>query len=131
NATEADAQLYGRLASSVIYANPSLRADPSVLIKNHRGQSGLWSYSISGDLPIVLLQIEDSANIDLVKQLVQAHAYWRLKGLTVDLVIWNDDHGGYRQTLQNQILGLIAPGSITDVKDQPGGIFIRSSDQIS
>ncbi|MGH8595518.1 MAG: cyclic beta 1-2 glucan synthetase, partial [Gammaproteobacteria bacterium] len=32
NATEADAQLYGRLASSVIYANSSLRADAAVLI---------------------------------------------------------------------------------------------------
>ena len=52
NASEADAQLYCRLASSIIYANDSLRADPSVLIKNRRGQSGLWGYSISGDLPI-------------------------------------------------------------------------------
>ena len=60
NATEADAQLYARLASSILYANSSLRADPSVLIKNRRGQSGLWGYSISGDLPIVLLQIADS-----------------------------------------------------------------------
>src|SRR3989304_2406680 len=33
NATEADAQLYGHLAGSMIYANASLRADPSVLIK--------------------------------------------------------------------------------------------------
>ncbi len=74
-----------RLAGSIIFANASLRTDPSVIIKNHRGQSGLWGYSISGDLPIVLLQIEDSANIDLVKQLIQAHAYWRLKGLLVDL----------------------------------------------
>ena len=80
NATEADAQLYGHLASSVLYANSSLRADPSLLIKNRRGQSGLWGYSISGDLPIVLLQIGDPAHIDLVRQLVQAHAYWRLKG---------------------------------------------------
>ncbi|MGH2360996.1 MAG: glucoamylase family protein, partial [bacterium] len=106
NATEADAQLYGHLASSVIYANASLRADPNVLMKNRRGQSGLWSYAISGDLPIVLLQIGDAANIDLLRQLVQAHAYWRLKGLAVDLVIWNEDHAGYRQLLQEQIMGL-------------------------
>jgi cellobiose phosphorylase len=90
NATEADAQLYGRLAGSVLYANASLRAEPGVILKNRRGQSGLWGYSISGDLPIVLLRIEDQANIDLVRQLVQAHAYWRLKGLAVDLVIWNE-----------------------------------------
>ncbi len=57
NATESDAQLYARLASSVIYANASLRAEAGVLLRNRRGQSGLWSYAISGDLPIVLLQI--------------------------------------------------------------------------
>jgi len=131
NATEADAQLYGRLAGSLIYANASLRADTSVIIKNHRGQSGLWGYAISGDLPIVLLRIEDPANIDLVRQLIQAHTYWRLKGLVVDLVIWNEDHAGYRQQLQEQIMGLIAAGVGTHVTDQPGGIFVRPADQIS
>ena len=99
NATEADAQLYGHLASSVLYANSLLRADASLLGKNRRGQSGLWGYSISGDFPIVLLKIGDPSNIELVRQLVQAHAYWRLKGLSVDLVIWNEDHAGYRQLL--------------------------------
>jgi len=131
NASEADAQLYGRLAGSIIYANSLLRAEPDVLIKNHRGQSGLWGYAISGDLPIVLLQIEDPANIDLVRQLVQAHAYWRLKGLAVDLVIWNEDHAGYRQLLQDQIMGLIAAGTEANVTDRPGGIFVRPADQIS
>jgi cyclic beta-1,2-glucan synthetase len=131
NATEADAQLYGRLANSILYANSSLRADPSDLIKNRRGQSGLWGYAISGDLPIVLLQIGDAANIDLVRQLVQAHAYWRSKGLAVDLVIWNEDHAGYRQLLHEQIMGLIAAGLEAHVMDRPGGIFVRPIDQIS
>ncbi len=131
NATESDAQIYCRLASSVIYANDSLRADPSVLIKNRRGQSGLWGYSISGDIPIVLLQIEDPANIDLVRQLIQAHAYWRLRGLAVDLVIWNEDHAGYRQLLHDQIMGLIAAGVEASEIDRPGGIFVRPADQIS
>lgn len=114
-----------------IYANSSLRADPGVLIRNRRGQSGLWGYSISGDLPIVLLQIGDAANIDLVRQLVQAHAYWRLKGLAVDLVIWNEDHAGYRQLLHDQIMGLIAAGIEANVTDRPGGIFVRPADQIA
>ncbi len=131
NATEDDAQLYARLASSVIYANAWLRADAAVLIKNRRGQSGLWGYAISGDLPIVLLQIGDATNIDLVRQLVQAHAYWRLKGLAVDLVIWNEDHAGYRQRLQEQIMGLIASGIEASVIDRPGGIFVRPAEQIS
>src|SRR5271169_1679515 len=131
NASEADSQLYGRLASSVIYANASLRAAASVLVRNHRGQSGLWGYAISGDLPIVLLQIADATHIELVRQLVQAHAYWRLKGLAVDLVIWNEDRNGYRQQLQEHILGLIAAGVEAHVVDRPGGIFVRHAEQIS
>lgn len=131
NATQADAQLYCRLAGSIIYANASLRADQRVLTKNRRGQSGLWSYAVSGDLPIVLLRIEEPANIDLVRQLVQAHAYWRLNGLAVDLVIWNEDHAGYRQLLHDQIMGLIAAGTEVSLTDRPGGIFVRPADQIA
>ena len=131
NCTEADSQLYARLASSVIYANASMRAAASVLAKNQRGQSGLWGYAVSGDLPIVLLQIADADNIELVRQLVQAHAYWRLKGLAVDLVIWNEGHDGYRQPLQEQIVGLIAAGVEAHFVDRPGGIFIRHAEQMS
>lgn len=131
NASEADAQIYGRLANSIVYTNTALRAENSVLVRNRRGQSGLWGYAISGDLPIVLLRITDLTNIELVRQLIQAHAYWRLKGLAVDLVIWNEDRAGYRQVLHEQILGLVAVGLETRAIDRPGGIFIRSIEQIA
>ncbi len=131
NAVEADAQMYSRLAGSILFSNQLFRADPATIIKNKRGQSALWRYAISGDTPIVLVQIEDASNIDLIKKMVQAHLYWRLKGLTVDLVIINDDHGGYRQELQNQIQSLVAPDMINDIKDKPGGIYTISGEQIS
>ena len=131
NASEADAQLYARLAGAVIYAQAALRADTSVLLRNRRGQSGLWGYAISGDLPIVLLQIGSADNIELVRQLVQAHAWWRLKGLAVDLVIWNEERDIYRQRLQEQIMGLIAAGVEAHVIDRPGGIFVRHVEQIA
>lgn len=131
NVSEADAQLYGRLASSVVYVNAMLRADANLLMRNQRGQSGLWSHAISGDLPIVLVQIKNQENIELVRQLVQAHAYWRSKGLAVDLAIWNEEHNGYRQVLQEQIIGLISSVTGANAIDKPGGIFLRAIDQIS
>jgi cellobiose phosphorylase len=131
NASLADAQLYEHMATSIIYPNANLRAEPAVLRANRRGQSGLWGQSISGDLPIVLLMISDPARIDMVRQLVQAHAYWRMKGLAVDLLIWNEDRAGYRQDLQDQIMGLIASGSEASLLDRPGGIFVRPSQQLS
>ncbi len=133
NATEADAQLYNALATSVIFNNPGLRADATVISNNFRGQSELWSHAISGDLPIVLVHIYDSDSMELVKQIVQAHAYWRLKGLAVDLMIWNEDPGSYRQALQDQILGLITTtlAGSKPIYGNPGNIFVKSADQLS
>ncbi|RYY03398.1 MAG: cyclic beta 1-2 glucan synthetase [Gammaproteobacteria bacterium] len=131
NSNEAESILYRKLARSVLFANQTLRADPQVLIQNRRGQSGLWSYAISGDLPIVLLKMASSDHIEIARQLIKCHTYWRLKGLKVDLVIWNEDHVGYRQNLQDQIIGLIATGAEAQSIDKPGGIFVRSAEQIS
>src|SRR5207249_4906595 len=131
NASEGEAQLYARLAGSVIYADSWLRAPESILSRNRRNQSGLWGYTISGDLPIVLLRIADPTNFDLVRQLVKAHAYWRLKGLAVDLVIWNEDQAGYRQPLHDQIMALIAAGIEADTDDRRGRILVKLADQIA
>lgn len=131
NATESDAQLYGQMASSILYMNPLLRTDPVTMMNNFKGQPGLWGYAVSGDVPIVLLKIREGASIGLVKQMVQAHAYWRMKGLVVDLVIWNEDHGGYRQTMHDELSGMISAGAAGSYADKPGGIFLRTGDQIS
>jgi len=130
NASESEAQLYARLAGAVLFSQGALRADPGIIRQNRRGQSGLWGYAISGDLPIVLVQVSDVANLELVRQLVMAHAWWRLKGLAVDLVIWNEERDIYRQRLNEQIMGLIAAGVEAHVVDRPGGIFVRHADQI-
>jgi cellobiose phosphorylase len=131
NATETDAQQYGHLASFIIYAHSLLRADSGVLVQNRRGQSGLWGNAISGDLPVVILQIGDPAHIELARQMVQAHAYWRLKGLAVDLVIWNEALSGYQQLLQEQIMGLISASGQGKLSHNSGEIFVRPAEQIS
>ena len=131
NATEADAQVFGRLASSVIYGNAMRRAAPGIIARNQLGQSGLWRFGISGDLPIVKLRIGDLNRIDLVKQVLQAHAYWRMKGLAADLVIINEDFSGYRAVLQDLIMGLINTGPEAQMIDKPGGVFVRRAEEIS
>ena len=128
--TEAEAQLYGRLAGALIYADPARRAGAGVLLNNRRGQNGLWSYGISGDAPIVMLRISDVEKIEIVRQLIQAHSYWRMKGLTVDLVILNEDVSVYRQSLHDQITSVISSGIEAQMQDKPGGIFVRRLEQI-
>ncbi len=129
--SEEDARLFGRLVGAVLHASPALRAAPAVLSRNQRGQSGLWGHGISGDLPIVLVRISSAERLDLVHQLIQAHAYWRLKGLAVDLVVWNDGEGGYRQELQDRIVSLGAARGDPPSLDRAGGLFVRRADQLS
>jgi cyclic beta-1,2-glucan synthetase len=129
--TEADAQIYGRLATSVIHGNALRRADPTIIARNQLGQPGLWRFGISGDLPIVLVRIGDVSRIDLVKQALQAHAYWRIKGLAADLVILNEDFSGYRAVLHDEIMGLINAGPEAAVIDKPGGVFVRRAEELS
>ena len=131
NATEADAQIYGRLANSVIYGNGLRRAAPGVIARNRLGQSGLWRFGISGDLPIVLLHIGNLHRVDLVKQVLQAHAYWGMKGLASDLVIVNEDFSGYRAALQDLIMGRINAGPEAQILDKPGGVFLRRAEELS
>lgn len=131
NVTEADAQIYGRLASSVIYCNTFRRTAPNVIARNQLGQSGLWRFAISGDLPIVLLRIGNLDRIDLVKQVLQAHAYWRLKGLIVDLVIMNEDFSGYRAVLHDLIIGLISSGTDAQLIEKSGGVFVRRTEELT
>jgi len=130
NASEVDARLYAVLAGAIIYADPDRRASSGTLLANRRGQSGLWAHGISGDLPIVLLRIKNTENIEIVRQLVQAHFYWRERGLTVDLVILNEDVSVYRQSLHDAVTNLIAAGNEAHLVDKPGGIFVRRLEQI-
>ncbi len=131
NMTEADAQIYGRLAGSVIYASAGRRASPSIIARNTLGQSGLWRFGISGDLPIVLVRVGDVNRIDMVRYALQAHGYWRNKGLAADLVILNEDFSGYRAVLQDQIMGLINAGPEALIVDRSGGVFVRRAEELS
>ena len=130
NATEAQAQLFARLASALVYLQPARRANAVVLLANRGMQAALWRYGISGDLPIALVVVSDASNMDFVHMIVQAHAYWRVKGITADLVILNGDDSTYRQPLHEEILALVTAGVEAPLLGKPGGIFVLRIDQI-
>ncbi len=127
-----EAQLFQRLASRVLYPTASLRAPAEVLARNRRGRSALWPFGISGDLPIVLVRIDEIEDQDLVRQLLRAHEYWRMKRLAVDLVVVNERGTSYSQDLQASLATLVETRrrSIPDeVARVAGGIFLLRRDQ--
>ncbi|MCJ7824113.1 MAG: hypothetical protein MUP44_04390, partial [Anaerolineales bacterium] len=101
------------------------------IVANHKGQSGLWPYGISGDLPILLITIADVGDLGLVRQMLQAQAYWRQHGLITDLVVLNEESSSYEQPLMERLERLIQSFSMLTGKDQPGSVFLQAVDQIA
>jgi cyclic beta-1,2-glucan synthetase len=125
-----EARQFQKLASNLLYPNPYLRPPGDRILENRKGQSGLWPYGISGDLPIALVTISEAREIQLVRQMLQAHAYWRTHGLMADLVVLNEEMEGYEQPLRERLETLIHGYAIYTGVDKPGGVFLRSTDQI-
>jgi cyclic beta-1,2-glucan glucanotransferase len=128
NITAEDAHLFQQLASQAIYAEGPLRPPPDVLQHNTKQQSALWAYGVSGDLPVILVRIAETEEGEIVRTLLRAHEYWRMKGLPVDLVILNEHPSSYAQGLHEYLLNLIRNSPAQAMMDKPGGVFLRRAD---
>ena len=122
---------FGELASHLLYPNFRMRAPMERLRRNTLGQSRLWAYGISGDLPIVAVSVMDAQGLSLVRDLLIAHTYWRLRGFKADLVILNREPSSYEEPLHQQLMRLVEAHSLHTGVDQPGGVFLRKADHLS
>jgi cyclic beta-1,2-glucan synthetase len=125
-----DARRFQQLASHLLFPSHLLRAPAERLLENRKGQSGLWAYGISGDLPMVLITIGAARDIRLVRQLLQAHAYWRMHGLAIDLVILNEEAGSYDQPLGERLQLLLQGHSQPPATERAGSIFMKNAAHI-
>ncbi len=123
------AQIQGIL-SLLMYPQSVRRAGRATLAANAQGQARLWPYAISGDYPIVLLQVDDQEDLALVRRMLVAHEYWRRKGQFIDLVILNQRDTSYAQESQSLILRLVASRHSRAWVNRRGGIFILRADQM-
>ncbi len=125
-----EAQAFQQLGGYLLYPNGALRAPASRIRANDKGQSGLWSYGISGDLPILLVAIDNARDLIVARQALRAHTFWRVRGFKVDLVIVNEQAGGYAQDLTETLRKLVESSTPYTGTEKPGGVFLRSADTI-
>ncbi|PYQ80443.1 MAG: hypothetical protein DMG03_22770 [Acidobacteria bacterium] len=101
---------------------------PDDVARNIFGQSNLWGHRISGDLPIVLVHVADASAIALVRHLLHAQEYWRVKDLRADLIVLNDRPADYLDEVQGQLTNLLQEPRWSGWLDKPGGMFLLRSD---
>ena len=124
----ADAALYQDLAGHLMFPHPGFRPAQSAVEENRLGQQALWTLGVSGDWPILLATIESPVGMPSVRQLLRTHHYWRLKGITCDLVILNIHPFSYMQELSDELLATAMASSEAGLLDRPGGVFVRRAD---
>jgi len=126
----AEAEHFQRIAARVLYADASLRASRDILDRNRLGQSTLWAHGISGDLPMVLVRIDDEKDIGIVGQLLRAQDYWRLKRLSVDLVVLNERPQSDAPALHRALDAAVGAFQARCGRDDPkhGQAFLLSAD---
>ncbi|MEL7666925.1 MAG: glucoamylase family protein [Actinomycetota bacterium] len=128
--TPEESVTYLRLASRMLLTDPYSRLKVLTEVENRLSVSGLWEIGISGDYPILLLKIEQVDHTPLARQALLAHQYWRSKGFETDLVILNTRPTGYASELDGRLRTLLRTGHALQLTDRPGGVFLRTADQM-
>jgi cellobiose phosphorylase len=118
--------LFNRLARAVIFTNYIFR-DLDAVAANRLGQPGLWPYSISGDLPIVLGRVAVVDDETVVRQLVRWSVYARRRGLKSDLVILDERGGEPADQLRKEL----ETGDYSQMFGKPGGVFFLTADKMT
>ena len=129
-----EAHLFQSLASRLLYSDRALRPPAGVLARQMTGPDALWAYGISGDLPIVLVQVDEPEDVGIVRQLLRAHEYWRMKLLAVDLVILNERASSYAQDLQALLQTLLRTSQSAGPEDghgPHGNVHIVRADRVT
>ena len=115
---------YQKMLGYVLINNPLRKMYLNKLPKNNYPQSELWKYGISGDLPIILLKINEVNDTYVLEDLLKAYEFYRTKNIALDLIIFDKEENSYERYVKEEILNSILNKNLSYMQNISGGIFI-------
>jgi cellobiose phosphorylase len=123
-------ELYQDMISNILYRSAQKENYRDLIGKNRKGQSSLWSYGISGDRPVILVELTKAEEVDILYEVLKAHEYWRLKDLKVDLVILSHEENSYSNPLYTLISEIVQSSETYDVLQRHNDVFILNTNSM-
>ncbi|HMN59380.1 MAG TPA: glucoamylase family protein [Anaerolinea sp.] len=120
-----------QVLSALIYSFKNVRAPAETIAANRLGQPGLWRFGISGDYPILLVELDNPQQVDLVQEALQIHRYLRSRRFKMDVVIMNRQSTDYGAELHGLLYRLVGKLNGAEWLNQRGGIYILYADQMN
>lgn len=105
--TMLDAELFRRYASFIVYPDTALKHRDVEQRAQMLPQSALWAMGISGDAPILVIRIDNEADLPIVRKAAAMQEYLRMHGVVLDVAVINERSSSYTQDLQNQIAAIV------------------------
>ena len=103
-----------------------------ILTKNALNQTNLWKFGISGDYPLILIEIYESESLNLVKEIIKAYEYYKSKAVFVDIVVVNHEKETYKPIINREIeKEKYRMNTLYDFMNTPGRIYVVDSEDIT
>lgn len=119
-------ETYQKMLGYLLFSNPMERKEK--LEGSYYPKEDLWQYGISGDLPILLVKIRDSNELETLEELLKAYEFFRLKNIKVDLVIFNEEPNSYEKYTKETIQNAILNANLGYCQNKKGGIFVLENE---
>ena len=120
-------EFYLELIPFILYDSPLRREHAGYIANNTGAQQELWPFGISGDIPVILVEVNEMEDMEMVEWAIKGHEFWKMKGLMIDLVLVVNKKEGYSQPLNDQIRNIIAASHARESINHYGGVFIRNT----
>ncbi len=123
-------ELYQKMLSYILFDNPLKSKWLKNVPKEKYSQCELWKYGISGDMPIILVQIRNINDVYVIKQVLKAYEFFRTKNIFVEMVILNEEKYSYESYVRDEIEKEIANSNMTYLKNIRSGIFLLEKSEM-
>ena len=103
----------------------------SILARNTLSQSGLWRFGISGDIEILLMEIDSLQRSGFAKEMLRAFEYFKVHGLQLDMVFINDAPKSESEGLRHFIQSIASTEHLWVEHSDAGRVYVLDGSDIS
>ncbi len=103
----------------------------ALLAQNTLSQSGLWRFGISGDLAILLVEVDSMEHTGHVKEMLRAFEYFKVHGLQLDMVFINDAMEEEREGLTHFIRSMASTEHLWVQHSATGKVYVLDAGDLS
>ena len=125
-----DIAIYQKMLSYILFDNPAKSESMKYIKQTNYRQSDLWKYGISGDLPIVLVKVKNVNDSDVIKEVLKAYEFFKMKNIQTEIVIIDEEKHSYENYVKEEIEGTILNQHMGYLKNIKGGIFTLTKGEI-